>query len=185
MNHIAVTFIRKENRDLYTARQVSVQAMYPGLLTDIRKPAVAVYMAESLYRAGSERHHGDGLYHFALAQMEKLETSDRLSHFPQQFLAGLIDELGLTPQGRYSLQTPDFLLDEGAFRPAYSGEPGFSVRGGEAEYLSELFRDTEPAAHPRDIRRETRRRLEEYLRLHLDGRFHLLSGEVLETVFDD
>lgn len=187
MSHVTVTFVRKENRDLHTARQTALFHLYPSLLTDLRKPAVAMYMAEALYRAVAEHHHEDELYRFAAGQMERLDQSERLTHFPQQFLAGLIQLFGLTPHGRYTPQTPDFLLNESTFMPAFSGEPAFTVRDEAARYLSDLF--TTPEApentYTRETRRETRRRLEDYLKLHLDGRFHLLSGEVLETVFDE
>ena len=186
MNHVAIAFVRKENRDLYTTRHVSMHHMYPSLHTDIRKPAVAVYVAEALYRAVSERHHEDELYQFADRQMEKLDQSQHLQHFAQEFLVGLIDIFGFSPHGKYTPQTPDFLLNESTFMPAFSGEPAFSVRDEAAKYLSDLFAHQEPL-HPysRETRRETRRRLEDYLKLHLDGRFTLLSGEVLETVFDE
>lgn len=186
MNHVHITFIRKENRDLYTARQTTLFHMYPSLLTDVRKPAVAMYMAEALYRAVTEHQHEDELYRFAADQMEQLDQNERLTHFPQRFLVGLIQIYGLIPHGKYSPQTPDFLLNESTFMPAFSGEPAFSVRDGAAKYLSDLFTGTEPeTAYSRDTRRETRRRLEDYLKLHLNGRFTLLSGEVLETVFDE
>jgi len=186
MTHISLTYVRKENRDLFTARQVSVHQMYPTLHTHIQKPAVTVYMAESLYRATGEHHHEDELYHFAQAQMQKLDDTERLAHFPQQFLAGLIEMFGLSPHGRYSPQTPDFLLNESTFMPAFSGEPMFAVRGEAAQYISDLFTPGSPEnTYTREARRETRRRLEDYLKLHLDGRFNLLSGEVLETVFDE
>lgn len=188
MNHVAVTFVRKENRDLYTVRQTTLYHLYPGLLTDLRKPAVAMYMAEALYRAVADHHHEDELYRFAAGQMKRLDQSGRLIHFPQQFLAGLIQIFGLTPQGHYSPQTPDFLLNESMFMPAFSGEPAFTVRDEPARYLSDLFTAHEEGIetpYTRETRRETRRRLEDYLKLHLDGRFNLLSGEVLETVFDE
>ena len=186
MTHLSISYIRKENRDLFSTRHVGIHHMYPSLLTDIRKPAVAVYMAEALYKAASEHHHEDELYGFAREQMELLDSNAQLLHFPQRFLAGLIHIFGLGPQGNYSSLTPDFLLEEGSFMPAFSGQPGFSVRNDAARYLSELFTDREPTQpHSRETRRETRRRLEDYLKLHLDGRFTLLSGEVLETVFDE
>lgn len=186
MNHISIGFVRKENRDLYTARQVSLFKLYPSLLMDVRKPAVAMYMAEALYRAVTEHQHEDELYRFAADRMEQLDQNERLTHFPQQFLLGLIQIYGLIPHGRYSPQTPDFLLNESTFVPAFSGEPAFSVRDGAAQYLSDLFTDTEPEkTYSRDTRRETRRRLEDYLKLHLHNGFNLLSGEVLETVFDE
>lgn len=186
MSHVSISFVRKENRDLYTARQTTLFHMYPSLLTDIRKPAIAMYMAEALYRAVTENHHEDELYRFAADYMDLLDHSETLTHFPQQFLVGLIQIYGLIPHGKYSPQTPDFLLNESTFMPAFSGEPAFSVRDGAAQYLSDLFAGTEPIpAYPREIRRETRRRLEDYLKLHLHGGFNLLSGEVLETVFDE
>lgn len=186
MSHVNISFVRKENRDLYTARQTTLFHLYPSLLTDIRKPAIAMYMAEALYRAVTEHEHEDELYRFAADHMQTLDAGETLTHFPQRFLVGLIQIYGLIPHGKYSPQTPDFLLNESTFVPAFSGEPAFSVRDGAARYLSDLFTGTEPLpAYPREIRRETRRRLEDYLRLHLHNGFNLLSGEVLETVFEE
>lgn len=186
MNHVNITYHRKENRDLYNIKQISIHTMYSSLITDLRKPLVMVYMAECLYKAISERHHEDELYQFANTQMEKLEATDSLAHYPQQFLMGLIDIFGFTPHGKYSEQTPEFYLNESTFMPAQSGEPAFSVNGESAKYLSEIFTLHEPEnVYNRDVRQDVRRRMEDYLKLHLDGRFILLSGEVLEAVFDE
>lgn len=186
MNHISITYNKKENRDLYHAKNVSIHTLYSSLLTDMRKPPITVYMAEALYKAISERHHEDELYLFAKEQMEMLENTQQLTHFPQRFLMGLIHIFGFTPHGSYSEQTPEFYLNESTFMPAHSGEPAFSVNGEAARYLSEIVTSNEPkGVYGREVRRETRRRLEDYLKIHLDGRFNLLSGEVLEMVFDE
>jgi|GEM_PF-2002052 len=186
MSHVSITFVRKENRDLYGAKQTNIHHMYSSLLTDMRKPLVSVYMAEALYKAISERTHEDELYLYAEAQMEKLDAMDNLQHFAQQFLVGLIDIFGFIPHGEYTKQTPEFSLNESTFVPAFASEPAFAIRDEAARYLSELFTHHEPEQHySRETRQETRRRLEDYLKLHLDGRFTLLSGEVLESVFDE
>lgn len=186
MNHVNITYQRKENRDLFHIKQISIHSMYASLLTDLRKPLVMVYMAECLYKAISERHHEDELYQFAKVQMEKLDNTQHLAHYPQQFLMGLIDIFGFTPHGQYSEQTPEFYLNESTFMPAHSGQAAFSVNGESAKYLSEIFTLHEPAQlYTREVRQEVRRRMEDYLKLHLDGRFNLLSGEVLEAVFDE
>lgn len=186
MNHVQIQFNQKENRDLHLIKNISSYQLYSSLLTDFRKPPLSVYMAEALYKALSEGHHEEELYLFAKTQMEKLDEQPQLSHFPQQFLAGLIEIFGFMPHGSYSVSTPDFYLNESTFMPAYSGEQAFSVQGEAAKYISEIFQQTEiSAAYTRETKREVRRRLEDYLKLHLDGRFQLLSGEVLEVVFDE
>lgn len=186
MNHVNIAYTKKENRDLYNVKQISIHQMYPSLLTDMRKPPVTVYVAEALYKAVLEHHHDEELYNFALEQMEKLEALSSLAHFPQQFLVGLISLFGFTPHGNYSMETPEFYLNESTFLPSGAGEASFSVNGESARYVSELFETENIQTHySKEAKRETRRRLEDYLKIHLDGRFSLLSGEVLEMVFDE
>jgi len=186
MNHISITFIRKENRAMFTAGKYAMHEMYGNLLTDIRKTAISVYMAEALYKVSTEGHTDMHLYPFAAAEMSRLNEADQLAHFPQQFLAGLIACFGISPGGRFSIDTPDFSVKDGLFLPQYEGEAAYRVSGETAEYISLLVLNRVPE---RDfslgVRRESRRRLEDYIRLHLENKFSLLSGEVLETVFDD
>lgn len=186
MSHVSISFVKKENRDMFGTRKVSMHKIYPTLHTDVRKPPVSVYMAEALYKAISERHPEDGFYFFAEEQMKLLDQLQNLNHFPQQFLTGLIRLFGFSPQGKYSPQTPEFYLDEGGFLPLNSGNPHFCVSGDSAKHLSDLFSGNESQmSYNRETRRNVRRKLEDYLKLHLDGRFTLVSGEVLEMIFEE
>ncbi len=176
MNHVHITFIRKENRDLYTARQTTLFHMYPSLLTDVRKPAVAMYMAEALYRAVTEHQHEDELYRFAADQMEQLDQNERLTHFPQQFLVGLIQIYGLIPHGKIQCPNAGFFAErKHVYARLFGRTWRFLCGTGRPNTLSDLFTGTEPETAL--FRRYPPRNLaspEDYLNDNFNGRFTLL-----------
>lgn len=184
MSHITFSIHKKENRDMFSPSSVSAAKFYPSLHTDFAKTQILLYMAESIYKSSSKEHHGNELFLFVESEMDKLEKTNRLQHFPQQFICGLIQVYGITPHGQYSDETPQFSLNESTFLPPFSQIPADRVDGPAAKYISELFTEgIELTDYDGNVRRETRRRLEEYLRIHLDAKFNLLSGEILEMVF--
>lgn len=185
MSHVQISFSEKENRSLFTAHCVTAGEIFPSVQHDMEKMSVAIYWAEVLYRLHDREHSDEDLYHMVYTFMHRLDEGEQIIHLPQAFLCSLIQQMGVAPQGSHSAGTPCFSLSRHSFCSDSFSDPADTVTGPEAEYISRLFEGRfSEGNYGRETRRSVRRRLEEYIRLHLNARFNPVSGEVLETVFD-
>ncbi len=185
MSHVQISFSERENKSLFTAHSVTAGDIFPSVHHDMEKMSVAMYWAEALYRLHPEEQSDEELYRVVHTYMQQLDEGQNLVHLPQAFLCSLINLMGVTPQGRFSAETPCFSLPFHSFCEQAFNDPANTLKGPEAEYISVLFQGGfSQESFGREVRRSVRRRLEEYIRLHLNPGFNPVSGEVLETVFD-
>jgi recombinational DNA repair protein (RecF pathway) len=185
MAHIQISFSERENKTLFTAQSVSSDPLFATIQHDLEKTAVCMYWAEALYRLHPEEQSDVELYRMVAHFMHLLDEGTELRHLPQAFLCSLVGLMGVSPQGNYTAETPCFSIPLHAFCADGFTDPAHTLSGSEAEYVSALFQGFPlQAEYTREVRRMVRRRLEEYLRLHVNAQFFPVSGEVLETVFD-
>jgi recombinational DNA repair protein (RecF pathway) len=185
MAHVQISFSERENKTLFTAQSVSSDPLFASIQHDLEKTAVCMYWAEALYRLHPEEQSDEALYQTVTRFMHLLDEGTELRHLPQAFLCSLVGLMGVSPQGTYTSETPCFSIPLHAFCADGFTDPAHTLSGSEAEYVSALFQGFPlQAEYTREVRRMVRRRLEEYLRLHVNAQFFPVSGEVLETVFD-
>jgi DNA repair protein RecO len=185
MAHVQVSFSERENKTLFTAHSVSSDSLFATIRHDLEKSAVCMYWAEALYRLHPEEQNDEELYRTVMHFMHLLDEGSGLRHLPQAFLCALIGLMGVSPQGTHTAETPCFSIPMHAFCADGFTDPAHTLSGTEAEYVSHVFQgNLLMADYPREVRRMVRRRLEEYIRLHVSAQFFPVSGEVLETVFD-
>ena len=183
--HVQISFSEKENKTLFTAQSVSSDPLFATIQHDLEKTAVCMYWAEALYRLHPEEQSDEELYRMVVRFMHMLDEGNALRHLPQAFLCSLIGLMGVSPQGIHSADFPCFSIPLHAFCADGFTDPAHTLSGVEAEYVSILFQGFPfQGEYPREVRRLVRRRLEEYIRLHVNAQFFPVSGEVLETIFD-
>lgn len=183
--HVQISFSERENKTLFTAQSVSSDPLFATIQHDLEKTAVCMYWAEALYRLHPEEQSDEDLYGLVYRFMQYLDEGTELRHLPQAFLCSLILLMGVSPQGTHTSETPCFSIHLHAFCADGFTDPAHTLSGVEAEYVSGLFQGFPlKMEYSREERRMVRRRLEEYIRLHVNAQFFPLSGDVLETVFD-
>ncbi|PIE84526.1 MAG: hypothetical protein CSA07_02105 [Bacteroidia bacterium] len=175
---------RSKRGDGGLCQLVSVERSAPPglLLTDMPRSAIALFLASQLRRLLGQQFENEELYRYCHEGIRLLGSpTAQLALFPQAFLLGLCEQLGIRPQGHYSPSTPRFDPQGGIFIPARhearSDELG-------ARHLSTLMGggyDTPPSAIPRAQRGELLRLLMQYLEIHTGVR---LPGEALDVLED-
>jgi DNA repair protein RecO (recombination protein O) len=165
-------------------REASVHFAYHSIPTDIRKGAIALFLAEILSQSIREQEVEPQLFQYVEAALQWLDQHEEVANFHIRFLIGLTRYLGFyldqsNTEGSY------FDLVEGAFCDDSSWNPCFG--GPELDYFKVLLGTNFDTIHTIRLNQNQRKILLEnlvrYFEIHLHGFKKPKSLVVLDEVF--
>lgn len=188
MTPLELVVYHREDKDLNRLKEVQAAWILEHIPFDIRRGAIAMFLAEVSRKSIREAVPHAALYDFLLRTIHHL---DRAGHppvnLPIYFLLRLSAFLGFQPAGDCTPETPYFHLQEGAFLPG----PAATEREGMGRSLSKTFYRMLCLdwAAMKTVHLEAGEarlllsRLLDYFRLHLPNFPELRSPDILRQVF--
>lgn len=165
-------------------REASISYSYHSIPTDIRKGAVALFLAEVLAQSIGEAEEEPRLFQYVETTLQWLDQHDEMANFHIRFLIGLTRYLGFYPE-LSSVEGDYFDLVEGAFCHEPSWNPCFG--GAELDQFKTLLGTNFDALHTVKLNQNQRKILLEnmvrYFEIHLHGFKKPKSLVVLDEVF--
>lgn len=179
----------REDRDLNHVKEIRPAHVYQSLPFDVRKSALALFMAEVVRKTIRESEENKPLFDFFFRTFQYLdETTHSINNLHLYFLVELSAFLGFLPAGEYEDDTPFFDLQEGTFVEAipkhvYYLEEQLSI------LLNELLHNDLLHAHLIKMtslqRRALLQNLLDYYKLHMDFMPDIHSHQILHDVLSD
>ncbi len=165
-------------------REASISYGYQSLHTEVRKGAVALFLAEVLSQCLKEAETDPRLFQYVETTLQWLDQQEEMANFHIRFLIGLTRHLGFFPD-LSSIEGPYFDMVEGAFCLTPSWNPCFG--GPELDHFKMLLGMKFDAIHLVKLNHHQRKILLEnmirYFEIHLHGFKKPKSLEVLDEVF--
>ncbi|HWY98105.1 MAG TPA: DNA repair protein RecO [Bacteroidia bacterium] len=176
----------KGSDNLVQLKEIEISVHTPGIVLNIEKSTIAMFLAELLLKSLKESSSDNSLYEFikeAILLLDK--TKERCINFHVLFIIRLSDYFGLLPKGNYSVSTSYYNLQDGIYQATAPLHPHF-LNPVESEWLSRLSSQSLEKFHevviPSSSRKLLLRGLLEYFELHL-AMSPLKSHLILEEVF--
>jgi DNA repair protein RecO (recombination protein O) len=175
----------RENRQMQSLKDIRPNADACGLLESPPKAAVAMFLAEVLYKSLREEAPDEDLFDFLDEAVAYFSREPFQADFHLIFLMHLTRYFGFFPSGKFEKESDCFDLQEGIFGPRpFDARP--SLQGVEALQFDQLARASFGES-PLDLRHADRRNLLagllRYYELHLEGMGKIKSLAVLTEVF--
>lgn len=153
------------------------------------KSAIALFLAEFLYRAVKEEEQNAPLFAYLRHSIEWLDACEAgFANFHLVFLMRLSRFLGLYPNLEAYSRGDYFDLLNACFTPLRPYKHSFFVNPEESYRITRLMRMNYDTMHLFGMNRADRFRclaiINEYYRLHIPGFHELKSLEVLQELFD-
>ncbi len=165
-------------------REASISYGYHSIPTDIRKGAIALFLAEVLSQSIREQEAEPQMYQYVETTLQWLDQHEEIGNFHIRFLIGLTRYLGFYPD-LSTIEGAYFDLVEGAFCNDASWNPCFG--GPELDYFKRLLGTNFDALHTVKLNQNQRKILLEnlvrYFEIHLHGFKKPKSLVVLDEVF--
>lgn len=189
LNLLELEVENKPGRDLQIIKEAINNPSFGNLHISPFKNAIAVFIAEVLYRSMQEQEPNERLFEFMFNAFQILdhENANNAANFHLAFLVQLLKFSGFYPQNNFSELAPVFDLMNGRFEaniPAH----GFYVTGLTAETFSKIVSHSfEQALHlpiKRDTRLQLLEKITEYYKLHFSGMGQIKSLQILREVFE-
>ncbi|WP_340199566.1 DNA repair protein RecO [Ascidiimonas sp. W6] len=174
----------KDKGTLDTIRDVKVSYPYQSLHIDVRKNAIAFFLAEVLSLSIYEEEDTQMMFRFIESALQWLDVHNEVSNFHIAFLLMLTRYLGFYPDDSHK-ELPFFDLEEGAFT-ANATSTAITDENLECfkSFLGIVFDDIPLIKLSRARRRELVKILITYFELHLQGFRKPKSMVVLNEVFN-
>ncbi|XLS28940.1 DNA repair protein RecO [Flavobacteriaceae bacterium M23B6Z8] len=184
LTQLEIVANHKDKGTLETIREAKISYPYQSLHTDIRKNAMAFFLAEVLSVSIYEEEDTKMMFHFVEAALQWLDLHDEVSNFHIAFLIMLTRYLGFYPDDTYQ-DLPFFDLEQGAF----TNIPTSTVISDEnlvafKSFLGIIFDDIPLIKLTRTGRADLLKILITYFELHLQGFKKPKSIVVLNEVFN-
>ncbi|MCE1155497.1 MAG: DNA repair protein RecO [Bacteroidales bacterium] len=184
---VEITIAMHPGKEMQQLKDIRTHINLPGISTHPVKNAIALFLAELLYKTLKHQQDETGLYDFLQVALEWLNESDAgIADFHLVLMCRLSRHLGFEPNCT-SMELPSFDLLNGCFCP---GRPlhAHYVKPGLMEVFRSLllcnFSSMEQLQLSRQQRNELLETLLEYYRLHLPEFHSLQSTEVLHELFN-
>jgi DNA repair protein RecO (recombination protein O) len=165
-------------------REAAISYSYTSLHTDIRKGAVALFLAEVLTQCIRQQETEPQLFQYVETTLQWLDQHEEMANFHIRFLMGLTRHLGFFPD-QSSLEGSYFDLVEGSFCTDLSLNPCFG--GPELAHFKTLLGMNFDDIHTVKLNQNQRKILLEnmvrYFEIHLHGFKKPKSLVVLDEVF--
>lgn len=183
---IEMVAYNRDDRQLNHVKEMRAAYVYQSLPFDVRKGAIALFMAEVLRKTIRESEENTALFAFLADTFQYLDTTTHaVGNLHLHFLLELSAFLGFVPDGAFGADTPCFDLQEGVFVADTPGHRHF-LNPELSERLSDLLHCS--LAHCHEValgaaqRRQLLQILLDFYRLHLDYMPEIHAHEVLHEV---
>ena len=182
----AVLYLR-DTRGLQKATRLSIICPYSSLHTDVRKSAVALYLADFLSRTLHEEAADTELFRFISAALQSFDTAvQNISSFPLCFTIFFLKAMGVLPGQGDDPKGSYLNLAEGRFQEGVPIDP-FYISGSELDWYLRIAAENNFGVTGFPIPKVTERvLLEKMIRFashHFSGTDNLKSYEILKSVF--
>ncbi|MDX2135842.1 MAG: DNA repair protein RecO [Saprospiraceae bacterium] len=183
----AVAYYRDDPGALNRLKEVRAAVVFTQIPFDVRRGAVALFMAEVCRKCIREAEKNSALFDFLLAYLLRLDDPDMpFAALPVQFLVQLSEHLGFQPEVPETGGDWFFDLREGLFSPESPRHGAFLTPEATADMLLLLHPDPDaPAieAMGRDRRKRLLQGLLQFYRWHIPGFEGVHTPEVMEWVW--
>lgn len=179
----------QDNKNIQRIRELKCAPVLQQVHFDMVKSAVAMFMAEVIYRAVKEENHPDhSVFDFLFHTVQILDAEDeRLGNFPVYFMLQLSRFLGFYPKHGASPEHTGFNFKDGVFVP-YDPVNPFMLDEHTGKVLFSLLGKNYVEQKHFPVRAEHRRHLLNALILyyneHLNGFSNMKSHEILAEVLE-
>jgi DNA repair protein RecO (recombination protein O) len=178
----------KSSRDLQRIKEIRLNETFSSIPYHPGKSAVALFIAEVLYRTLQEEESNFGLFSYLLNAIKIFDLSERgYANFHLLFLVGLSRHLGFFPQDNYSPDKNYFDLENAKFTSGRPLHPHI-ISPPATHILHDLtkcsFEEMDKIKMVSSLRNTLLTGLLEYYHLHLPGMGHIKSFSVLREIFE-
>ncbi len=177
----------RDKSDLQRISEISILYPYSDIPYNIIKSSLVLFLNEVIYKAIKEQHPDENVFEFIKNSLQILDIKQgSCSNFHVFFMIQLSRYLGFFPEGRYSIATPFFDLQEGRFvdkRPVHI----YYLEASLSWLFSELIRAEYTNIQQLKIDKQQRKQLIDALikfyQLHISSFGEIKSHQVLEQVY--
>ena len=177
----------RDDKHLQRITEVRPALFYTGIPFEVRKGAIALFLAEIVRKTVREIEPNPPLFTFLLENLAFLDAAPRFSNLHLHFLVHFSAFLGILPGGDYSPETPCFDLKEGLFVPLQSPLPHL-LGPQPSALLYQLLETGLPEAQDIPVgktgRNELLAALIQYYRIQLDYLPDIQSHLILQEAFN-
>jgi len=183
-----VSYFRDEAGGLHRLKELRAAEVYQAIPFDIRRGAVALFMAEICRKSFHEAEENQALFDFLLENLHWLDTTSQpIANLHLHFLLGLSGFLGFQPQEDLDNdETHYFDLKEGAFSPVAPTHAQY-MEPAETSHLLHLLRLPLHECHFLPLDRVQRklllRQLLQFYELNVPNFSEVNTPDILEMVF--
>jgi DNA repair protein RecO (recombination protein O) len=178
-----------KNQSMHHIKEITSCSQYEQIPYDIKKSAVAFFIAELLYKSLREDSPNQQLYNFITETIILLDkTAERISDFHLIFMTELSKHLGFFPRNNFDKHHIFFDLMEGQFQDRMPEHPYFAddiLSGHLFVLLNASQNNFSGTSFPPMVRKELILKMMDYYRIHINGFSALNSHTVLEEVFQN
>jgi DNA repair protein RecO (recombination protein O) len=167
-------------------KEMRVAEVFGAIPFDIRRGAIALFMAEVCRKSIHEAEENPDLFEFLLDYLLLLDATDKpLANLHLHFLLGLSGFFGFQPQGEPDTDETFFDLKEGLFSPVPPLHPLF-LEPAQTRFMLDLLRLPAERFYEPTLTRIERKillmSLLQFYALHMPGFSEIHTPEVLELV---
>jgi len=177
----------KISREIQQVKEVKPLIPLHGITSNPVKNAVALFLAEVLYRSLRESEANPELYSYLSHSIQYFDLLDSGSHtFHLYFLIHLTRFLGFFPTRNHTEDSDWFDLRSGSFC-SFSPNHDTCLAPEQANVFSKLMElkreDLSEISIPRNLRNLLIEKILDYYHFHLEGLGEIRSFSILKTVF--
>ena len=185
----AVAYFRDEPNALNRLKELRADEIFQAIPFDIRRGAVALFMAEICRKSIQETEENRELFQFLLDNLHWLDTTPQpIANLHLHFLLGLSGYLGFQPQTELALGQESFFdLREGVFSPVPPVHLLYLEPTQTQQILDLLevpLEECHTVALTRAERKALLQRLLQFYQLHVTGFTEINTPEILEMVME-
>jgi DNA repair protein RecO (recombination protein O) len=184
---LEIVVYQSKKQSMLPIKEIVSCRLFEQIPYDIKKSAIAFFIAELLYKALREDSPNKNLFDFITSAVERIDkTNERISDYHLFFMIELSKHLGFFPMNNFDKQHTIFNLMEGNFQKRLPEHPYFAdnvLSNHLHKLLNASFDNFEEVRFQPDIRRELVQKMMDYYRIHINGFSVLNSHIVLEEVF--
>jgi DNA repair protein RecO (recombination protein O) len=186
-----MTVYHNEQRSMHRIKEFKWGFLYEGILTDVIRNSIALYMVELLHKCLKQPEANADLFHFCEDVLMQLDSSDKTisANIALYFALQLPHFFGFKIDDRNSDRETILDLREGNFVSEEPRHPYF-IDGEYAQLTAQLLK----AIHPQELEqfqlnREIRRKLlisyQDYYALHISDFGQMKTLPILQEVLAD
>lgn len=189
MSLLDLVVYNREDRDLNHVKEIRSAYVYQSMPFDVKKSALALFMAEIIRKTIRESEENKPLFQFLFDTFQFLdEASSPISNLHLFFLIELTAFLGFLPAGEWDQDTQLFDLQEGSFTNNIPNHRHY-LDEQLSFILNELLHSAPSDTHQIKITAVQRRALLQsmldYYKLHMDFLPDIHSHQILQEVLSE